>query len=207
MSSHYDSRVDQVLEKLDPSYVNQSHGASWQRLLAGGVAAVFMCMFLLLAEFPSYAVDIPILNRIIYTISPLVNETGEGEEKVAQRTAQVLEEFMESPIVMYTGKENTGKNWQLNTNTLQAAYYFKNKLIQHLQPECAQLPEAEIVVQNVSATRKSYEIVARVTCDVKVDGVYCFTENIVVRLIERRGYLTVITMEELGTPDPEEAAF
>lgn len=201
--SHYDKRVDQILEKIDPSYTGQRRDVRWHRVLAGSAAAVFLCVFLFLAEFPSYAVDIPILNRIIYTISPQVNETGEGEEKVAWRTAEVLEEFMESPIVMYTGQEDTGKSWQLNTNTLQAAYYFKNKVLRYLQPENAELPQAEITVRKTSAVRKSYEIMAEVTCDVLVDGTYCFTENLEVQLIERRGYLTVIGMSELGISELE----
>lgn len=116
--SHYSDRVDQVLERIDASYAGRRGNGRWKRGFAGGAAAVFACVILFWAEFPSYAVDIPILNRIIYTISPCIRESGEGEEKAARRMAEVLEEFMESPVVLYTGQENTGKNWQLNTNTL-----------------------------------------------------------------------------------------
>ncbi|MDO4297626.1 MAG: DUF4179 domain-containing protein [Lachnospiraceae bacterium] len=165
-------------------------------------AAVFvLCIIGFFTAFPAYAADIPVLNRIIYTISPLVKETGEGEQKVAQKTAEVLKEFMESNVIMYTGKENLGDSWELNTATLQAAYYFKNRICKYFEKAHITPPEVTIEVREVEAKRRGYEIMAEISCDVLSDGEYCFSENIEAVLIEKPGVLTVVGMWEA---DPEE---
>lgn len=209
MPRHYEERIDQTLEEITAWQGRSGSRESariWQRVswVCGSAAAVFLCVLLFFTEFPSYAADIPILNRVIYTISPQVKETGEVEEKVASRTSEVLKEFMESRVVLYTGEENTGDGWQLNTNTLQAAYYFKDKIMEYYRPDRPVMPEVEITVRAVDAVRRGYEIAARVACDVLVEGQYCFSEKIEVVLIERPGYLTVIRMQEVGAQ--EEAA-
>lgn len=171
------------------------------------VAAAVVCIVLFFTAFPSYAADIPILNRIIYTISPLVRETGEGEAKAAEKTAAVLKDFMESGVAMYTGQEDTGGDWQINTNTAQAAYYFRDKVMRYFLPGREKQPEVEITVRSVEARRKGYEISGTVACDVLVDGVYCFSEHIEVVLIERRDRLTVVGMQESEGQTEAEGTF
>lgn len=176
----------------------------WVSAFCGSAAVFVLCMTGFFAAFPAYAADIPVLNRMICTISPLIRETGEGEQKVAQKTADVLKEFMESNVIMYTGKENLGDNWELNTDTLQAAYYFKNRIRKYLKMDHMMMPEVTIEVRNVEAKRKGYEIMAEISCDIMSDGEYCFSENIEAVLLEKPGILTVVGMWEADMKETEE---
>lgn len=222
MPEHYAKRIDQVLNRIGEEesapaeYGGQAdsrHGMNIRRrgkqtdcrnvrrrmAAVSAWAAVFvLCMMGFFTAFPAYAAEIPILNQIIYTISPLVEETGEGEQKAAEKAAEVLKEFMESDIIMYTGKENIGDNWVLNTDTLKAAYLFKDRLLQYLDIEQSVPPQVAIEVREVSAKRRGYKIEAELLCDVALNGTYCFSENIEAVLIEHPGFLKVAGMREIN---------
>lgn len=210
VSERFSDRMDRTLEELRTKAPERSgEEVRWpgsgrpgfcRRVAGRGVAAAVVCVFLFFAVFPSYAADIPILNRIIYTISPLVRETGEGEARAAEKTVAVLKDFVENGVVMYTGQEDTGGAWQINTNTVQAAYCFRDKVTRYISPEEGRWPEVEITVRYVEAKRKGYEVSGNVACDVLVDGTFCFSEKIEVVLVERRDSLTVVGMRESVEP-------
>lgn len=215
---HYEERIDQVLSRIREEELSlakcagradSTHRVKIRRCGPGrrnvrrriaaafaGAAMFVLCILGFFTAFPAYAAEIPILNRIIYTISPLVEETGEGEQKAAGKAAEVLKEFMESDIIMYTGKENIGDNWVLNTDTLKAAYLFKDRIMQYLDAGQAVPPQVTVEIREVSAKRRGYRIEAEILCDVSLNGTYCFCENIEAVLIEHPGFLKVVGMRE-----------
>lgn len=210
---HYSARVDRSLERIlgyEYSGPAERKSAKIRRkkdqilpALCASMAAAFVCVLCFFFACPAYAADIPVLNRIIYTISPTVTEGAAGEIQVAEKVSAVLKEFMESDVLLYTGQEQTGGDWQINVDTLHAAYYFKQRMRESGGGQNGPR-DITIELQTVTARRKGYEITAQVICRISGDGIESFSERIQAVLIEKPERLTVVGMEEVEEPPRNE---
>lgn len=206
---HYSARIDRSLELIlgcdDPGPAELKNAKTRRKkgrilpALCTSMAAAFVCVLCFLFACPAYAADIPVLNRIIYTISPTVTEGAAAESQAAEKVSAVLKEFMESDVLLYTGQEQTGGNWQINVDTLHAAYYFKQRIQENGGGQNGP-PEITIELQSVEAKRKGYEITAQVICRISGDGIESFSEMIQAVLIEKPEHLTVVGMKEVEEP-------
>lgn len=203
---HYSARIDRSLEQIlgeeYPAAAQWNHGRPGRKrnrkffpAVCGSLAAVFVCVFSFFYACPAYAAGIPVLNHIIYTISPTVKEDGAAEERAAEKLSAVLKEIMESDVLLYTGQEQTGGDWQINVDTLHAAYYFKNRIRESMDGRESENPEITIEIQTVEAERKGYEIRVQAVCHVYGEKMNSFTETIQAVLIEKPEQLIVVGMQ------------
>ena len=145
-------------------------------LLAGAVIGVFMTR-------PALAAEIPIINDLVYYLSAAKEPDATVKEQVKEVVIDTITEFYEYGLEKGGSPYKSGDRWKLNYDTLLMAYYLQYDAIVVGISQNGNIPMPfNFDMKDVKMEQKGYKIVAKLSYDVIVNGVFKDTKDIEVLL-------------------------
>ncbi len=201
----YDNRLDAVLQSLEtkPSgFRRESKQRS--KFTPGKIAAAVLALIIIgsscaFAARPALAADIPVINEIVYTLSPSVEPDKDIQNRITETVQEVLSDFISNATWNIGVRFRSGDKWALNEDTLLAAYYLHFEAASAEFINIGKTPAlANVAVKSIEAEQKGFRYTATLTFDVLLDDEYYTTETVTALLEESINGLYITSMDITG---------
>lgn len=171
------------------------------KIIAAAIAIIIIGSGCVFAARPALAADLPVANKIVYTLSPTVEPSQDVQDKISEIVQRVLSGFISNATWNVGAHFKSGEDWELNEDTLLAAYYL------HFEAASAELVNegkpitlANVAIKHIETEQKGYRYAATLTYDILLNGEYYTTETAAAKLEENaRGiYITALDIISEG---------
>lgn len=198
----YDNRINTVLQSLETKPLRLRRTSRKRfRFTPGKIAAAALALIIIgsccaFAARPALAADIPVVNEIVYTLSPAVEPDEDIQNEIAETVQEVLSGFISNATRNIGLRFKPGSNWALNENTLLAAYYLHFKAASAELINNGKTPAlANIAVKTIEAEQRGFRYTATLVYDVLLDDEYYTTEIVTARLEESASGLYITSLD------------
>lgn len=201
----FSAKINQTIYmiKSEPGKMHKAekHNYYWRVKI---IFAAATAMFIISLGFaftirPALAADIPFVSDVVYNLAPVNTLDMVKKERIKKTADRILNGFFSNALDINGQLSNFSDNWNLDDNTLLAAYYMKylgatSEILNGGKKPSA----ANIDITGVEASAKAYRISADVNFDLMLDGQKSKTESIHFELEDRINGTVVTSMSMNG---------
>jgi hypothetical protein len=140
-------------------------------------AAMIACAVLLFAACgvfaakPALAADIPLVNEVVYALSPGVAVDDTAKARIRQSVFDALNLIFDGSLDGIGQRFKAGKNWVLNSDTLLAVYYLQYMGAAAAVGNDGQTPAAaDISIDSIQAEARAFRYHAQIRFSIVQNG-------------------------------------
>ena len=166
------------------------------RIAAAVIALMIFASGCTFAIRPALAANIPVVNEIVYTLSPETQASEQVCAKIANTVSAVLNSFASGRTADIEDLLKSGDDWVLNNDTFMAAYYLQYLAIrEEVQTDGITAMFENVAITNVSAEGKAFRYTADISFDMVLKGDVRKSETARVALEEDVGGFRIVSIE------------